>query len=641
MQSPRHTIDFDSFYGIHYLSNPSFSPDGKTIAFIVKKATDSDGYDSDVYLYRNDRTEKLPVMGNVRNYCWAQEDRIVVSIPSGAEWESAFEEIDIHSGKTIQSFRVPLKDASLSRVGTDKYLVLGRSSHYEPRADEIPNRVTTLTEIPYWGEFGLGYTSQTRKQLGVFNAAANEWKPITPKLYEVVNFEIADGLVSIVGMEYDTKGTRLYSLYIYNLETEKLESLIPQDQMHIFRSAPFGKEIVFCGNEASPFEPKREDKDFYRFSLENGKFERFFEYEHSVGEKNVSTDSALGAGRMSKRYLDRWYFLSTRFDEIGLYSISLKGDFREEVKNGGAVLSFDIHEQGIVTCSMIGQRPAELYLNGERITHFNDEWVAANHLLGTEYNEVITSDGYDIHGWVMKPQNYEPGKKYPAILHIHGGPPIIFSDILFYEHQLWTAKGYFVIFCNPRGSDGRGFEFRNLTGKYGDWDYRSIMDYLDGVLPRYPDIDPNRLGVTGGSYGGYMTNWIVGQTNRFAAAVSQRSISNWITFEYTAIRGYYHSVYKHGTTAGENPDLLYDCSPLKYAERCTTPTLIIHSDNDHVCWLGEGLMMFAALKTAGCPSKMCIFHGEDHELSRSGKPLNRIRRMQEIVEWFDQYLKPE
>lgn len=196
-----------------------------------------------------------------------------------------------------------------------------------------------------------------------------------------------------------------------------------------------------------------------------------------------------------------------------------------------------------------------------------------------------------------------------------------------------------MLFCNPRGSDGRGFDFRNITAKYGDWDYKSLMDWLDGALYNYPEIDQKRIGVTGGSYGGYMTNWIITQTNRFTAAVSQRSISNWITFEYTAIRGWWLSIDKHGTTARENYQVLWDSSPLQYAKNCTTPTLFIHSDNDHVCWMSEGLTMFSALKSAGCDTKICIFHGEDHELSRAGRPINRVRRMKEILEWFEQYLK--
>ena len=129
-------------------------------------------------------------------------------------------------------------------------------------------------------------------------------------------------------------------------------------------------------------------------------------------------------------------------------------------------------------------------------------------------------------------------KKYPAILDIHGGPKTAYGEIFYHEMQVWANEGYFVFFCNPIGSDGRDNVFADLRGKYGTCDYRNIMDFTDEVLRRYPAIDEKRLGVTGGSYGGFMTNWIIGHTNRFAAAVSQRSISSWLTMEYTSDIGY-------------------------------------------------------------------------------------------------------
>ena len=145
----------------------------------------------------------------------------------------------------------------------------------------------------------------------------------------------------------------------------------------------------------------------------------------------------------------------------------------------------------------------------------------------------------------------------------------------------------------------------------------------------------------GGSYGGFMTNWIIGHTDRFAAAVSQRSISNWIAFEHTTDIGYFFTPSQHGTTTRQDVRKLWDLSPLKYAPNAVTPTLFIHSDQDYRCWMVEGLSMFTALKLHGCPAKLCLFHGENHELSRSGRPLNRIKRMEEILSWFNKYLKEE
>ena len=138
----------------------------------------------------------------------------------------------------------------------------------------------------------------------------------------------------------------------------------------------------------------------------------------------------------------------------------------------------------------------------------------------------------------MKPADYEEGVSYPAIFHIHGGPRTVFSDVFHHEMQMWANAGYFVFYCNPRGSDGRGTDFGNINGIYGTVDYQNLMDFTDEVLKRYPQIDTARVGVTGGSYGGFMTNWIVGHTDRFKAAASQRSISNWVSFEHNSDIGH-------------------------------------------------------------------------------------------------------
>jgi len=250
-----------------------------------------------------------------------------------------------------------------------------------------------------------------------------------------------------------------------------------------------------------------------------------------------------------------------------------------------------------------------------------------------------TAPGVSIDGWVIYPIDFDENKKYPAILDIHGGPKAAYGEIYFHEMQYWAAEGYFIFFCNPRGSDGKGNEFADIRGKYGTIDYEDLMKFTDCVLDHCPYIDSSGVGVTGGSYGGYMTNWIIGHTDRFKAAASQRSISNWLSDFGTADIGYYFNPDQLGGTPWNNTDKYWEHSPLKYADKAKTPTLFIHSDEDYRCWMGEGLQMFTALKYFGVESRLVLFHGENHELSRSGKPKHRIRRLMEITEWFDRHLK--
>ena len=254
----------------------------------------------------------------------------------------------------------------------------------------------------------------------------------------------------------------------------------------------------------------------------------------------------------------------------------------------------------------------------------------------------FVNDGVDLDGWVLKPRDFDPKKSYPGILDIHGGPKTVYGEVFYHEMQFWANEGYFVFFCNPRGGDGRGNEFADLRGKYGSIDYDDIMAFCDEVQTKYPQLDKKRLAVTGGSYGGFMTNWIIGHTDRCAAAASQRSIANWIGFGFTSDIGDDFAKDQMGLGKKGNVwnsmEKLWLHSPLQYLDRCTTPTLFIHSDEDYRCPLSEGYQMYAALQQLGVETRMCGFRGENHELSRSGKPLHRIRRLKEITAWFDSHL---
>ena len=252
-----------------------------------------------------------------------------------------------------------------------------------------------------------------------------------------------------------------------------------------------------------------------------------------------------------------------------------------------------------------------------------------------------SSTGKDLKGYVLPPVDRKPGRKYPAVLDIHGGPKTAYGTVFFHEMQYWANEGYAVFFTNPTGSSGRGSEFSDIRGQMGGVDYNDLMTFTDAVIEQIDFIDAENLGVTGGSYGGLMTNWIIGHTNRFKAAASQRGISSWLTFSNTSDIGHTFTHTYWGTDIWKNMQLLWEASPIKYADRVETPTLFIHSEQDYRCWVVEGVQMYYALQYLKVPSRMVIFEDENHELSRSGRPQNRIKRLTEITRWFDKYLKNE
>ena len=248
------------------------------------------------------------------------------------------------------------------------------------------------------------------------------------------------------------------------------------------------------------------------------------------------------------------------------------------------------------------------------------------------------AEGWDIDGFLVKPLGWTASGKYPFILSIHGGPAGQYGVDWYHEFQVYAAKGYAVFFTNPRGSTGYGRKFqRGIELNWGGNDYIDIMNGVSAVIAANPWIDTTRLGVTGGSYGGYMTNWIVGHTNLFKAAVTLRSISNFISDDGTRDGAYGHKG-DFGGDIFEKYDLFWDRSPLKYVKNVTTPILILHSDNDFRVPIEQGEQWFRALKHFGKTAEIVFFPRENHNLTRTGEPRHLVESMNWQLYWFDRYL---
>ena len=280
-----------------------------------------------------------------------------------------------------------------------------------------------------------------------------------------------------------------------------------------------------------------------------------------------------------------------------------------------------------------------------QLTKINDERFSRLNLTEPEEIHYKTFDGKTIQAWVQKPPDFNPAKKYPLILNIHGGPHGAYGYIFEHEFQWMAAKGYVVLYPNPRGSTTYGQDFGNVIQYHypGD-DYKDLMAGVDEVIRR-GYIDKNKLGVTGGSGGGLLTNWVVGQTTRFAAAVSQRDIASWIDWWYTADFTLFQPNWFKAPPFDDEQDFKAR-SPLTYIKNVKTPMMFILGESDYRTPPGAGgEEMFRALKFRKIPTVMVRFPNESHELSRSGQPWHRIERLENIVGWFDHWLmgapKPE
>jgi dipeptidyl aminopeptidase/acylaminoacyl peptidase len=275
-----------------------------------------------------------------------------------------------------------------------------------------------------------------------------------------------------------------------------------------------------------------------------------------------------------------------------------------------------------------------------RVTAWNAPLLDTLALTRPERFQCAGADGWTIEGWVMKPAVAGKGGRVPAVLKIHGGPHSAYGNAFSHEFQLLCAEGYAVIFANPRGSQGYSQTFAAATRHdWGGKDYEDLMRVLDHALATCDWIDPDRLGVAGGSYGGFMTNWIIGHTQRFRAAVTLRSTCNRISQWGTSDTAYLNGLWEFPGDPWESPAFYLERSPITYVGQMRTPLLILHGENDLRCPINQAEQLFVALKKQGTPTLFVRFPGESHGLSQTGQPRHRTEQLRHFLSWFHIYLQ--
>ena len=658
-------IEVDSFLQYKFVSNPGFSPDGKYVAFVVQHACKAtNGYKGDIYLLEAESGEvrRLTSGGDGKSYCWTDDGDILFpaarcpevkkSLEKG-ENVTAFYRISPEGGEAQLAFKLPVRTNGLTNIGGGLYMLTSVYDNNYPQLEGLSDSekekalqnyvkpaYDVFEELPFWGN-GRGIISGKRTRLYVYNSTNGKLDAVTGNLFDVDMASYGFGKIVYKGGEFEGLRYTKAGIYVYDVAKKRTTCVLKPDKMKTGVAAVIDENTLIVAATDGKQYGSEQYCDFYTVDIKSKKFTKLADYEASIGASSVGSDSRIGGGRGFKVSGDKAYFVTTVGDSGYLRAIDLKtGEISDVYAEEGSVDNFDVYGDKVIFAGLFGNKLGELYCaGGNQLTHFNDEFTATHDVVTPEMHVFTASDGFEIHGWAMKPVGYIPGKKYPAIINIHGGPRTAFGNVYFHEMQVWANAGYFVFFANPRGSDGRGNEFGYITGKYGTVEYENLMEFMDEMLKKYPDVDEKRLGVTGGSYGGFMTNWIIGHTDRFAAAASQRSIANWIAFEHTTDIGFFFTPNQMGTTTREDYEKLWWHSPLKYADKVKTPTLFIHSDQDYRCWMVEGLSMFTALKMHGVESRLCLFKGENHELSRSGRPRSRIRRLEDITSGMDSHLK--
>lgn len=639
-------IGITDFCNYHFLSSLCAN---KSALYFIDTIAKEDKSDYKQRLLRYDL--KTNALSTIKDYedripvLYVDEDKLFVRKIDKEEKKVKTDVLvlDGASGDKKDEFILPIDVSEIKSYDDNYYLVSATIKVKDPdyylydeaKKDEIVkleeenSDYLEIDEYPFMFN-GAGMINGNRNALFLLNKKTKELKRITDTYMDVESYDFKDGKILFTGVNFKTYKKKFAFVYEYDVNSGVTTTLYDK-RMLITRAFYFDDKIVVTGTYGKEISWIESPK-FY--TLKDNKCTLYIDSELSL-YNTIGTDVHFGKFSQFRKIDGKPYFLSASkgsrgelftFEDDKLVCLS---DFEGTVDDAVVV------DDKIYAITTLPDRLQELEeLGVKELTHLNDlsEYYVA------KPQRIWLDKKTKIQGWVLLPEDFDENKKYPAILDIHGGPKCAYGEIFYHEMQYWVNLGYIVFFCNPRGGDGRGNAFSDLRRQWGGIDFEDIMDFTDEVLRLYPQIDVDRVGVTGGSYGGYMTNWVVSHTNRFKCAATQRSISNMIT-EVTASDYGIDFPYEMSFTDLHNcHDELWSMSPLKYANNVKTPLLFIHSFEDYRCIFPEALQYYTAIRCNGVDTKIVGFKGENHELSRSGKPKHRIKRLTEITNWMNKYL---
>ncbi|HEY0139675.1 MAG TPA: S9 family peptidase [Thermoanaerobaculia bacterium] len=635
-------------------SQPRWSPDGRRIAFLRAPLRDGKPEPAQIHI--------LSLSGGE---AWRLTD-----VPRGASaavWSPDGKRIAFTSSATAKDVARQRREKAARRTAQDTDLPRSAETAAKPPAavpdeSERESDVRTVTRAVYRRD-NQGYLDpEHRSHIWVVDVPELAEQPVVARQLTDGKYEEEDPLWSRDGARIYYTSTRIDEPYyelpqsdIYAVpanggEPEKVAAL----DFEIGQTAlsPDGRMLAFVAEVSRPVRSYVQP-DLWVLELTRGATPKNLtaDFDSDVGA-GIGGDQRAPRGNTGPRVV--WsddgkslVALVAREGRSNLARFPVAGGAPVELTSGDqAVLTYGAARTGapialiISTPTVIG----DLWMldagaaKPRRLTSFNDTLFAQLRITPPEEIWYTSFDGKRVHAWVQRPPDFDPSKKYPLILNIHGGPHSAWGFIFTHEFQWMAARGYVVLYPNPRGSSTYGQEFGNIIQyRYPGDDHRDLMAGVDEVIRR-GWADPQRLGVTGGSGGGLLTNWAVTQTNRFRAAVSQRDIADWSAWWYTADFTLFQPSWFRKAPF-EDPADFAQRSPITHVEKIRTPIMFILGEADHrTPAAAGGETLFRALKYLRRPTAMVRFPGESHELSRSGQPWHRVERLRSIVGWMDKYI---
>lgn len=662
----------EHMHSYKYVSGLSESPNQKRASFVVTQVnSEENSYEQSLWELSSNGIKQLTDYSQPRAYIWEDDNNIIFadnfSDKKGNERilpETSYKRLNLDGGEALPAFTVPLKVSVIYPIAKDEYLFLSeveqeeidllsgnekeRENYYKSISEKSWRRV--YERIPFYLN-GNGFFEEKSNRLMYFNSKTSEVKALSPKSHNInaIYLNKDKSKAYFTGSKVSTKLHFTDGLWELDLSTLRIKLLTLDSKLNISHIYPVDGKLILIASDMRRI-GINQNCNFWEWNFEERKSIKLDNTELDLGN-SVGNDANYGPQKYVANRADHMQLVRTIGTKSVLDQFDSKLNKVEIVNKEGSLCSFAKLNGTNYVIGFYDMKLAEIYKvisnsELEQVSFFND---ALYEDFPVQFPETLefksSSDETILDGFVITPPEFDftSPDSYPAILAIHGGPKTAYGAIYNHEMQTWANAGYVVFYCNPHGSSGKGDIFSDIRGKYGDIDFADILDFTEAVLKNYPAIDKNRLGVTGGSYGGFMTNWIITHTDMFKAAATQRSIYNWLSFYGTSDIGYYFATDQNKTKIDDHDfiETLWDHSPMKYIDNAKTPTLIIHSDEDYRCPVEQAYQLHVALVDREVDSKLVLFHGENHELSRSGKPLAREERLEQITSWMNKYLKDQ